>query len=116
MRRFLRPFLDFRPESARFDDARPQTWFVYKVARNFFKPSNFVHFRKVDKQSQDALTLGAGGRESVGEGCGLADRDWADMYDWMGDRTSNEALSECRVGVISKDLSDPFDAFRLFDN
>ena len=33
------------------------------------------------------------------------------MYDWMGDETSNEALCQCRVGVISKGLSDPFDAF-----
>ena len=33
------------------------------------------------------------------------------MYDWMGDETSNEALCQCRVGVISKGLSNPFGAF-----
>ncbi len=68
MRRFARPFPDLRSESARFDEAHPLTLFVYKVVRNFFKPSNFVHFRKVDRQAQDALTLGIGGRESMGEG------------------------------------------------
>ena len=111
MRCFLKAL--FRPpsESARFDEARPLTWFVYKVARNFFKPSNFVKFRKVDRQAQDAPTLGTGGRESVGEGCGLADRHRTDMDDWMGDRASNRALCQCGVGVISKGLSDPFDAF-----
>ena len=111
MRRALRPFPDLSSESASFDEARPLTWFVYKVARNFFKPSNFVHFRKVDRQSQDALTLGTGGRETAGEDCGTADRHWTDMYDWRGDETSNEALCQCRVGVISKDLSGPFDDF-----
>ena len=29
----------------------------------------------------------------------------------MRDETPNEALCQCRVGVISKGLSDPFDAF-----
>ena len=105
------PFPDPRSESARFDEARPLTLFVYRVARIFFKPSNSVKFRKVGRQAQDAPTLGTGGHESVGEGCGLADRHWADMYHWMGDETSNGALGQCRVGVIWKDLSGPFDDF-----
>ncbi len=36
--------------------------------------------------------FGTGGRESVMEGFGPADRHRADMYDWVGDETSNEAL------------------------
>ena len=79
MRCTASPFPDLRSESARFDEARPLTLFVYKVARNFFKPSNFVKFRKVDRQAQDAPTLGIGGRESIGEGCGPADRHRAEM-------------------------------------
>ena len=62
------PFPDLWSESVRFDEARPLTWSVYKVALNFFKPCIFVHFREVDRQAQDAQTLGSGGRESVGEG------------------------------------------------
>ena len=111
MRWFPSPFSGLRSESARFDEARPLTWFAYKVARDFFKPSNFVKFRKVDRQAQDAPTLGTGGRESVGEGFGLADRHRTDMDDWMGDRASNRALCQCGVGAISEGSSDPFDAF-----
>ena len=66
MRCTASPFPDLWSESARFDEARPLTLFVYKVARNFFKPSNSVKFRKVDRQAQDAPTLGTGGRESIG--------------------------------------------------
>ena len=68
MRCFLDPFFDFSSALAGFDEARPLAAIVYKVARNFFKPCTFVHFRKVDRQAKDVLTLGIGGRESVGEG------------------------------------------------
>ena len=111
MRRFLGPFSDFSSAPAKFYKAGRMAAIVYRVARIFFKPSNSVKFRKVGRQAQDAPTLGTGGHESVGEGCGLADRHWADMYHWMGDETSNGALGQCRVGVIWKDLSGPFDDF-----
>ena len=105
------PFPDLRSESARLDEARPLTCLVYKVARNFFKPCTFVHFRKAGRQAQDAQTLGTGGRESVGEGFGRQTVTGQQWCWWMGDETSNRALCQCRVGVISKGLSDPFDAF-----
>jgi hypothetical protein len=85
---------------------------VYNAVRNFFKPYTFVHFRTVDRQAQDAPTFGIGGRESIREGFGLADRHRAGMYDWMGDETPNEALCQRGDGVISKGLSDPFNAFQ----
>ena len=105
------PFPDLWSESAHFDDAHPLTWFVYRVTLNFFKPCTFVHFRKVDRQAKDAPTLGTGGRESIEGGCGRLAVTGQKWCWWMRDETSNRALGQCRVGVIPKGLSDPFDAF-----
>ena len=100
------PFSDLRSESTRFDDARPPTLFVYKVARNFFKPSNFVKFRKVDRRTKPRQTIGTGGSEHQGGSAGRQTVIGQKWYWRMRDQTSNEALCRSRVGVFSKGFPD----------
>ena len=66
---------DLRSESAHFDEARPLTWFVYKVARNFFKPSNFVKLTDRLKTHQPLVLADERASERAADGRPSPDRN-----------------------------------------
>ena len=49
------------------------------LTHNFFKPSNLVRFRQVDRAESARLSLGARGRGSIDEGCSTGQGHDADM-------------------------------------
>ena len=87
--------MTLRSGSASFDGRRR--------AYDFFKPSNSVKFRKAEHRQKHAIPLILAAR-SVEEGCRAAGITRQTWYNWMRDEALNEAVCQCREGVISDAL------------